>query len=252
MKAKDIAGQQFGQLKAIKKTGANSGGHVLWSCECSCGNSIEADGVSLRSGKRTSCDECSSTRRRMAATKHGLCETDEFWILEGMKSRCYNPENKRYSRYGGRGITICQRWLDSPLNFLIDLGPRPSKQHSIERNDRNGNYEPGNCRWATLEEQANNRSNNHEITIGGVTKNITKWSADTGVCRTVILRRLKRGLAGEDLIKKTEKRLITANGITDTASGWSRRTGISTSTITARIRNYGWSDEDAVNTGAKK
>lgn len=192
----------FGQVEAISKSGTNRSGHVLWVCRCSCGRTFESSGVSLRAGKRVSCDECTSARRRDLATKHGLCGEPEFWILEGMKARCHNPKNKRFDRYGGRGISVCERWLESPANFVADMGKRPSQNHSIERIDRDGNYEPGNCVWATVAEQANNRSNNTRIEIDGRTQNITQWASECGVNRTVILRRMKRGLVGAQLIRK--------------------------------------------------
>ena len=137
------------------------------------------------------------------------------------------------------------------MNFLSDMGRKPTPKHSLERMDTNGIYEPSNCVWATLEQQANNRSNNTRIEINGRTQNLTQWAKETGLNRTVILRRMQRGLSGEALIEQAQRPVITANGITDTIAGWSIRTGIKASTISARIRAYGWSEEKAVSFGAK-
>lgn len=109
--------------------------------------------------------------------------TKEYTSWCGMKYRCYNPSCKKYKNYGGRGIKVCDRWISSFVAFYEDMGPRPSPQHSIERNDVNGDYEPSNCRWATNREQANNRRSNHTITIGSDTKTITQWCEVYGVVK---------------------------------------------------------------------
>lgn len=119
-----------------------------------------------------------------------------------MKARCYDPNNKRYSRYGGRGIKVCDRWIDSYANFLLDMGRKPTCRHTLERRELDGDYEPANCVWATLEDQANNKSNNTRIEIDGRVQNIGQWARETGVNRTVILRRMQRGLKGLALIER--------------------------------------------------
>jgi hypothetical protein len=119
-----------------------------------------------------------------------------------MKARCYNPLDKRYQRYGGRGIVVCARWLESFNNFIKDMGMQPTAMHSIERKNGDMGYEPGNCVWATKIEQANNRSNNTVIEIEGRAQTMTQWSRESGINRTVILRRMKRGFTGASLIKK--------------------------------------------------
>lgn len=246
----NIQGERFGSSVVLSESGRDSSGKIVWLCACDCGAEFKTTGTNLRTGRVKSCRECSLARVAGAATTHGLTETPEYWVLVGIKDRCLNKNNNRYERYGGRGIKVCDRWLESVEHFVSDMGPRPSSKHSIERIDIDGNYEPGNCVWATLEQQAKNRSNNTQITINGVTKNIQQWSADTGVCRTVILKRMRRGLSGEDLIKKHQRTLITVGVVTDTISGWSRRTGIKPATIASRIRDYGWTHERAVTEGA--
>lgn len=111
-----------------------------------------------------------------------------------MQTRCHNPNSEDYPNYGGRGIRVCERWRTDFAAFLADMGPRPSSRHSIDRfPNQDGNYEPGNCRWATAKEQQNNRRNNNFLTHAGLTLTITEWSLRTGLSRQTILHRLKRG-----------------------------------------------------------
>lgn len=109
-----------------------------------------------------------------------------------MMARCYTKSNIAYDRYGGAGITVCDRWHDFK-NFLEDMGKRPSKSHTLERIDNKGNYEPSNCRWATKREQAQNRRNNRFITINGETKCISEWARINSIRPGTILERLKTG-----------------------------------------------------------
>lgn len=109
-----------------------------------------------------------------------------------MKQRCYNPKKPCFLRYGGRGITVCSRWLESFENFLADMGPRPVGT-SLDRINNGGNYEPGNCRWATAKEQQRNTRYNVKITVGGITKSVTEWSELNNIPRAAIFQRLKLG-----------------------------------------------------------
>ena len=246
----DMTGCEVHGIKVIARAGHRAG-KPSWECICACGTKFIAAGSALRAGRAKACGECSRESARQSNIKHSDTGSKEFTTYSAMKARCYDQKNKQYARYGGRGITVCERWLDSYMNFLSDMGRKPTPKHSLERMDTNGIYEPSNCVWATLEQQANNRSNNTRIEINGRTQNLTQWAKETGLNRTVILRRMKRGLSGEALIEPAQRPVITANGITDTIAGWSIRTGIKASTISARIRAYGWSEEKAVSFGAK-
>lgn len=201
MKTIDMAGTTVNGVMVLAKAESIKG-KASWLCRCACGSDFNAIGTALRLGKTKGCVPCSKLRAREAATKHGLVGTREYNSYNAMKSRCLNPSDKRYLRYGGRGISICDRWLESFTNFIEDMGMQPSRNHSIERVDRDKGYAPGNCIWATKVEQANNKSNNTQIEIDGRTQTMTQWSGESGVNRTVILRRMQRGLTGSSLIHK--------------------------------------------------
>jgi hypothetical protein len=120
--------------------------------------------------------------------------TPEYRAWYHMKTRCYNANYKLFSRYGGRGITVCDRWLNSFENFFNDIGERPSREHSLDRfPNMDGNYEPSNCRWATTFEQQNNKCNNRFVTEDGITLTVSEWARRVGTTSTIIHRRLKRG-----------------------------------------------------------
>lgn len=106
-----------------------------------------------------------------------------------MRNRCNNPKNKSFFKYGGRGITVCERW-ELFTNFLADMGPRPSLRHSIERKDNNGPYSPENCEWAVPKTQARNRRTSRLIEFEGVTKTLAEWSESTGLSAGTIIRRI--------------------------------------------------------------
>lgn len=182
---------------------------------------------------------------------HGLTNSSEYRIWGKMKTRCFDKNTPIFHRYGGRGITVCDRWANSFENFLSDMGLRPTAKHSIDRIDNDGNYEPGNCRWATAKEQANNRSSSILIAINGATKPLSVWADEYGLSRAVIAARISNGDSGESLIRPLglRTRQITFRGITDTQIGWSNRTGISHKTISQRLKRDKWSVEKTLTYG---
>ena len=164
MRALDLREHRFGRLTVVSREGANAAGKVQWHCVCDCGRVTLSSTSNLRSGISASCG-CigrakAADRARQRSTKHGhsargrLSPTYISWAA--MWGSCTHPSVNSFKDYGGRGITVCERW-ENFENFLADMGSRPSPKHSIDRINNDGNYEPGNCRWATLKEQAANK-----------------------------------------------------------------------------------------------
>lgn len=170
--------------------------------------------------------------------------TPEYKIWEAMKRRCANPRDTSFANYGGRGITVCARWLYDFPAFLADMGSRPTPKHQIDRIDTNGHYEPGNCRWVTAREQMRNVRYNQRVTWRGETRCIAEWAEVTGLCDKLLYSRISRGWDPERALTTPSRvtrrraalhRVLTVNGVTRTVREWASITGLKPKTILARI-----------------
>lgn len=180
MTVKDITFQRFGRLVALRIGERAACGTFMWKCLCDCGNVIDVRGNHIRTGRTRSCGCLHLQSSRQANTTHGMRQAPEYNIWRKMLSRCLNEKDKQYSHYGERGITVCKEWRKFE-KFFSDMGPRPTKKHSIDRIDNNKGYEPGNCRWATMKTQSRNRRSNINIKFKGKTKCLMGWAEETGI-----------------------------------------------------------------------
>lgn len=186
----DLTGQKFGRLTVIKRV-ENKGKNTYWLCKCDCGNikSVRVD--SLKNGSIKSCGCYQKEMIKKCHTIHNKCHTRLHSIWSNMKQRCFNKNAKRYSQYGGRGITVCEEWKNDFMSFYDwAMANGYNDNLTIDRIDVNGNYEPNNCKWATNKEQQNNRQHHFLITYKGITKNLQEWCEEVGLSRDNLYRRL--------------------------------------------------------------
>lgn len=153
-----MVGKKYSRLTALKNSGVNKNGRILWECLCDCGNTTIVDGISIRNGAIKSCGCLVSDKIKERNTTHGLSKTPEYKIWKDIRKRVNNINHKNYNLYGGRGIKISPNWDDFTV-FLADMGKRPSLKHSIDRINNDGDYCKENCRWATQLEQCHNKNN---------------------------------------------------------------------------------------------
>jgi len=196
-RTRDLTGQRFGHLLAISYAGkyVSPSGHTipLWLCRCDCGNEKVVYVNYLRNKIKVPSCGC-----HFASRTHGMSDSDTYSCWRSMNRRCHEQSNASYADYGGRGITVCDRWRHSFEDFLADMGPRPSPKHSIDRYpNQNGNYEPGNCRWATSVEQNNNMRSNRNLTYNGETLSVSQWAKRIGINVQTLWERIQSGWSVE-------------------------------------------------------
>lgn len=188
------AGMRFGRLTVGRFMFTRRRVNI-YSTRCDCGKERVVDAWKLINGKAVSCGCVAREDLRARNTTHGRSRISDptYRSWYNMKSRCNNPNDAAYRDYGGRGIKVCERWHRFE-HFLADMGERPPGDFSIDRYpDKNGNYEPGNCRWATPVEQHRNTRYNVNLTIDGVTRCVAEWSETSGIPKHCIYDRLNRG-----------------------------------------------------------
>ena len=192
----EMVGLVFGRLTVVKRSYDKP--YIAWECVCLCGNTIVVEGKRLRRGGTKSCGCLRKEMITESNTKHGYTKggviPSEYMAWMAMKRRCYDKSHPSYEDYGGRGILVCDRWLNSFENFIKDMGPKPGPEYSLDRwpNNETGNYEPGNCRWGTDQEQSNNRRSNHWIEYRGESKVLQEWADLFGVSQATLGQRLNR------------------------------------------------------------
>lgn len=203
MKALELTGNKFGRLTVVKKIGGTKYGNVSWECLCDCGNTTIVTGSHLNSNHTTSCGCYQRQRASEASLQHGhslngvMSPTYGSW--SHMKTRCNNPNYPFFENYGGRGITYCERWSKFD-NFLEDMGERPKGRYSLERIDNEGNYEPSNCKWIPLGNQAYNTTRSANLTYKGKTKCMAEWAKILNVSYWKIKYRRKKGVPFNEIV----------------------------------------------------
>ena len=201
----NITGEIFGRLTVIERAPAKQR-RTMWKCRCACGNTCTIDAAHLKSGWTRSCG-CLLTETIRKAKTHGMASRGKhpvYKIWKDMKRRCENPNNSSFAFYGGRGIKVCERWHEF-TNFFVDMGDRPTPQHTLDRIDNDGDYEPGNVRWATRKEQRNNQRphrNAHFITAFGMTLQLSQWAQRNGIDKGLIWHRLRAGWTPEQAVQR--------------------------------------------------
>ncbi len=184
---------------------------------------------------------------------HRMTGSPEYRAWSHMKGRCYNHKNKSFPEYGGKGIVVCREWVNDFTCFYADMGPRPSPKHSIDRRDGAGNYSKENCRWATKEEQSQNRPEFVVVlTHDGKAQTIAEWARDLGVHPQTLYGRHNLGwpalrilAQGPSHAIRSDNKILEFDGRCQTVAQWTREIGLSRSTVRERLRR-GWSVERAL------
>jgi len=191
----EMVGQRHGRLvvKSFSKPDARR--EANWLCLCDCGKETIVSGYYLRSGHTKSCG-CLVID---VITKHGHSKEPEYAVWYSLVKRCTDPKSHAYENYGGRGITVCKRWLEYE-NFIKDMGYRPSAKHSIERVKNNKGYSKSNCKWATSKEQMNNTRWNRILRYNGVSMNISQWAEKINIKRATVDSRIAKGWSIEKIL----------------------------------------------------
>lgn len=203
-KAKELVGLTFTRLTVIERAGSTKLGTAKWKCQCECGKVTFVTTDSLTMGKSKSCGCLCRDLVAVRAFKHGLCSRKYrhplYMRWAQMIQRCTNSNSSEYYLYGAKGVKVCERWRNSFTDFLTDMGERPTGTTLDRWPDPNGDYKPGNVRWATTEEQQNNKRDSRFLTHDGKTLTIAQWSRLIGLSQKTIAYRLNHGMSDSDTL----------------------------------------------------
>lgn len=208
----DLTGERFGRLNVFERepaTPENVKNGAMWKCKCDCGNTVTVKSNSLRSGHTKSCGCYHNERTVEVNTTHGKYKNNIYRVWSSIKERCCNPHNKKYLRYGARGIAVCEEWKNDFSAFYDYVSRLPhfgEAGYSIDRINNDGNYEPGNVRWADFVMQNNNLSRNHLLEYGGKTQSIAQWAREIGMSYSALHSRIKRGWSIERAMAEPVKK----------------------------------------------
>lgn len=247
LRVKDLTGHKYGQWTVVQYAGiAPNSRKAAWLCECKCGTRRAITSNNLQRALSCGCGRRQKTILRN--TTHGRARSPEHRTWCGMLQRCYNQNNTGYEDWGGRGITVCDRWKNSFENFFADMGTKPFPGASIGRLDNDGNYEPKNCRWETHEQQAKNTRRTRRFAIGSESKCFSEWAEEAGVSPAAFANRVNANWNEDELLAPPiEAKRLEYNGKSMTVHEWSTVLGMSPSVLYERLSS-GWTTEEALGT----
>ena len=244
-------GKRYGRLTVISFNCYLKKPHGVekrFNCICECGGKTVSTMHNLRQGIAKSCG-CERTKKLLARqVTHGKTHTKEYRIWQGIMRRCTDATFPAWPRYGGRGITVCDRWRSSFQTFLDDMGCKPDGDYSVERIDNDKGYSPENCKWADRAEQSRNKCTNRWIEVEGKRLVMTDWAKASGASIGRIRDRIdKLGWSEVDAVSKprVQYRKLTKDGVSMTVPEWSKALGLKYRTIRGRL-DRGWSENDAL------
>lgn len=197
------AGTVIGRLTVLERLAVEGRSH--FRCKCECGVIVIVLGSNMKRGDTRSCGCLHRDQLVKRSTTHGSRYRAEYLSWAGAKGRCFNARNKYFARYGGRGITMCDRWRYSFATFLADMGSRPANAE-LERINNDGAYEPSNCRWASRTEQVRNRSTTRRLTWMGVTRTLAEWASHCHLDVDTVENRYELGWSPERILTQPKRR----------------------------------------------